>query len=349
MEWERALAEAIEGGDERAVVNARRHAQWCEAVRGESTRKVYLNGRLRRHTPAFAASRSRGLARQRELVCKMARDRKLRPAARAFLLLLQGADAFRLARRHAAARPPPKSPSAAAAAAWRRRRQSIEARRLQSAPDATATTRPARPGRETAARAPSCNTPAARITAMRPRTCDTSCDASWNAGACGALLAPCRGSTSGGRRRTRPRTPRSRLVGELRRRPAAAATWAARLTSLDGAGSTRAATARSCVRLQLRHGLPKPGSSARARRSASCDGDHAVSRDLPAVTQPISRRSRVTPPVAPMHGAGARRPMVRLRRRAAAGAGLCAKHAHLPPPRATDHASALGGGVPAAA
>ena len=30
VERERALAEAIESGDERAVVNARRHAQWCE-------------------------------------------------------------------------------------------------------------------------------------------------------------------------------------------------------------------------------------------------------------------------------------------------------------------------------
>ena len=30
VERERALAEAIESSDERAVVNARRHAQWCE-------------------------------------------------------------------------------------------------------------------------------------------------------------------------------------------------------------------------------------------------------------------------------------------------------------------------------
>ena len=42
VERERALAEAIESGDERAVVNARRHAQWCERyaakVRGQNTR-----------------------------------------------------------------------------------------------------------------------------------------------------------------------------------------------------------------------------------------------------------------------------------------------------------------------
>ena len=37
VERERALAEAIESGDERAAVNARRHAQWCEGTRRSSS------------------------------------------------------------------------------------------------------------------------------------------------------------------------------------------------------------------------------------------------------------------------------------------------------------------------